>query len=426
MSDCSTFQVIPQFIGTCWFNAILMTCLFSQRTKEVFYKVLKEIENPDTLVKSLKYIIKNKPPFEYYEKIRAELLLFKFLKKYNPETFEMFKENFKYKENYFNAGFYVQFIYTFLIKLNVNVVFINYYKNKTFVNLFNQEEVKSPPDIIILNHDKLNNILDDEMEMIEKRDNEKYNKCIYPNHSSISNYENEIIFMEHSYTLDSCLLNNYNEVQHAITGITCGDNKYVYDGWTINTKDTALTYELSRKIPCGLIKFDWDINKDNGFCLNSRECGLKEIDETDLCFNFNKGQRLLVYVKNKDTDTSSFSPLNENMSNPRELSNIKSIVYDMYNLNNITEEDLDGFTREELLEFNRKNNLLELYSLDKETDKKTIRNKIKNALIEKFFNIFRLFNKYHYKDTYLRSLNINYFKSIIEKEIGIKFNLKLK
>ncbi len=58
MSDCSTFQVIPQFIGTCWFNAILMTCLFSQRTKEVFYKVLKEIENPDTLVKSLKYIMK--------------------------------------------------------------------------------------------------------------------------------------------------------------------------------------------------------------------------------------------------------------------------------------------------------------------------------------------------------------------------------
>ena len=58
--NCSRIHVIPQFIGTCWFNAILMTCLFSQGTKEVVYKRLKEIENPNTLIKSFKYIIKKK------------------------------------------------------------------------------------------------------------------------------------------------------------------------------------------------------------------------------------------------------------------------------------------------------------------------------------------------------------------------------
>jgi len=171
IDNCSIIPVIPQFIGTCWFNAILMTCLFSQRTKEIVYKTLKEIEHPDTLIKSLKYIIKNQPPFEYYEKIRAELLLFKFLKKYDPDNFEEFKDLFKLKQDYSEIGYYIQYIYTFLIKLNVNVVFVNYYKDKTFVNLFNEDEVTTDaPDIIILNHSKLNKLLNNRIDEIEIED----------------------------------------------------------------------------------------------------------------------------------------------------------------------------------------------------------------------------------------------------------------
>ena len=33
MSKCADLDVIPQYIGSCWFNAILMTCLFSDKTK---------------------------------------------------------------------------------------------------------------------------------------------------------------------------------------------------------------------------------------------------------------------------------------------------------------------------------------------------------------------------------------------------------
>ncbi len=433
--NCSRISVIPQFVGTCWFNAILMTCLFSQRTKEVFYKRLKEIEHPDTLIKSFKYIIKKQPPFEYYEKIRAELLLFKFVKKYDKKVFYEFKETFKQKENYFNIEYYITYIYNIFYRFGVNVVSVNYYKDKTYINLFNndydeeldEEEKKyqkeygkeEPPDIIILIHDKLNNSLDEYIDELEKEGIDE--KKIYENHESISNFENEIIFMGQSYTLDSCILNNYNNSRHAISGITCGNNKYVYNGWNINTNDTALEYELSRKIPCGLIKFDWDLKKSKEFCLNKKECGLIEPDVTDLCFDFNKGNKVLIYVKNKEISPRKEESITD-YSRVNELSNIHTIVYDMYDINEITEEEFNNFTIDELLKFNKKNNIISEIFLSKkddgEYDLETNKSLIKMLLINDLLKTYKLFNKssVHPID------NIDTIKNLIKQKVKKSFN----
>lgn len=54
MSDyCKVVNVIPQYLGTCWFNAILMSCLYSQGASRVFREtILKdEWENSDNPLK---------------------------------------------------------------------------------------------------------------------------------------------------------------------------------------------------------------------------------------------------------------------------------------------------------------------------------------------------------------------------------------
>ena len=45
------------------------------------------------------------------------------------------------------------------------------------------------------------------------------------------------------------------------------------------------------------MRFDWDIKKDNDFCLDIVKCELKAPNIKNLCFSFNKGYRVLIYVK---------------------------------------------------------------------------------------------------------------------------------
>ena len=51
------------------------------------------------------------------------------------------------------------------------------------------------------------------------------------------------------------------------------------------------------KIPCELMKFDWEVNKNKEFCLNNNKCILDIMNVEDLCFSFNKGEREIIYVK---------------------------------------------------------------------------------------------------------------------------------
>jgi hypothetical protein len=170
------------------------------------------------------------------------------------------------------------------------------------------------------------------------------------------------------YVQDSVLLGNWNSTEiggHSISGIKCKGEKYVYNGWTrstidihlqnanftnftkedyengrlwvshvirkkivyINIKNNIAVYELPEdgilvsdniNIPCELMKFDWDVNKNNEFCINKKKCVLdthtdKSIGEilannkNELCFSFNKGPRNIIYVNE--------TIINDNQSN---------------------------------------------------------------------------------------------------------------
>jgi hypothetical protein len=74
---------------------------------------------------------------------------------------------------------------------------------------------------------------------------------------------------------------------------------------------------ITRKIPCELMKYDWNIKNDGDFCLNTAKCipeALQhQLKNTDICFNFSKGGRLLIYVRkdaNYNTSADSYNSYN--------------------------------------------------------------------------------------------------------------------
>ena len=69
------------------------------------------------------------------------------------------------------------------------------------------------------------------------------------------------------------------------------------------------------------MKYDWNIKNDGDFCLNTAKCipeALKhQLKNTDICFNFSKGTRLLIYVRkdaNHNTSIDSYSYTNNSKS----------------------------------------------------------------------------------------------------------------
>ena len=122
-------------------------------------------------------------------------------------------------------------------------------------------------------------------------------------YDELTSMKDDITYNENEYSLDSVILSNYNysSNNHAICGITCKDKKYIYNGWAGISNDPSITQNITRNIPCGLMKYNWDIKKSEDFTIVSNICEpiiLKNNHKNfQLHFNFNKGERTLIYVR---------------------------------------------------------------------------------------------------------------------------------
>lgn len=97
-----------------------------------------------------------------------------------------------------------------------------------------------------------------------------------------------------TYILDSCIIGAELRTQtcsiaHAIAGVTCNGERYVYNGWTARSADPAMAGSSSviRDMPCALGKYPWDQNKS--FCINTGACRFQNSRPNqigrELCFN---------------------------------------------------------------------------------------------------------------------------------------------
>ncbi len=397
MSDiCKNLSVIPQYGGTCWFNAILMSLLYSDSSHKRLLKASKNWDNSNSFLmifKSILHKVYTDPETikEYYLKMNPETILFELIKNYDRDNIKSYfkvvaKEHqsfgffpiyiidlLKYlgvsyldiiyttendindyisdEEEEFEGGgnsdVYIgnayKYFYNFddrtkekdvLYNININKVNeADIEKEKKEIN----DKIDSNPDYLILMHKSLYKTYQNINKLassIKNNNEELYQTLNISDHiknDDIKNYNDKIEFNGYIYKLDSCMINNFRntnvknkmiapqpEDQHAIAGITCNKNKYVYNGWIRKSLDPArrigtkpeITFDSSIKsYPCSLIKFDWDLKNSKEFCLNKRECKLdtEGITGEDLCFDFTKGARILVYVKYRKISSSSSS-----------------------------------------------------------------------------------------------------------------------
>jgi len=317
--------LIPQFGGTCWFNAILMVLLYSEGIRKVIYNEAFQwqSENPEELRRNkfkrfiiymLKYNYKNPEKINKLFKnrrVKPELLLLSYLEYYSGKKDNYDKETLKTKLKQCDFGYYSSFINDVIYQLFEHTTFnIIYsfkhtsYHTKSYLGQPLEPSKPNPKILIVYNSDLYTY---EAMEYIWSL-NETFSARIQiPDNNTenkkIENYKKEFIFNGSKYKLNACLINNYNSScynpSHVIAGITYNNRGYIYNGWNIS--NDAENYEH-----CPLFEKDWINDTYNkagtrGFCLPQTDCdGLKKINPNDLCFDFsikNKGFRVLIYVK---------------------------------------------------------------------------------------------------------------------------------
>jgi len=276
MNDyCSVVNIIPLYLGTCWFNAILMSCLYSDGASRIFREIIlsDDWENSGNPLKiALFNIISYINRIKLFPELREEqsILFQDYLNRIRPEQllFKLMEYDDKLKDKFIKQKgleYYISYLPLFLdiLKIPYLSVFIDSYGNiKTFKKI--DEEFK-----IIIFHIEYIPFYED----------------------TYIDYDDNINTLLEGFKLDSILLDDFLNLGHAITGITCGGERYVYNGWM--RKDESSRF-------CNLIPFDWYLKKE--FCLNRKDCSLDDIKETDFCFSFKKGGRLFIYVKQEEKE----------------------------------------------------------------------------------------------------------------------------
>jgi hypothetical protein len=322
-----------------------MAILYSQNSRKLllYDNIYKKQKNTNKLYNIINKILLNhyisqEKAMKYYNVLKPENIISSYL----PDITNMNKK-FMLKKGWF---FYM-YLPKFLTVLGKSCMTLDRYKGEHYINLLkifdfyktkltghgvqikllpNYQQLlleqKTNPDYLIVNRltnndTETDNALDAMIRTVDVESIIGNNKINLNNmklknngkrFKGLDNLEKVIEFNGDTYVLDSCLLTNYNKTvrgnNHAICGISCKNNKYVYNGWMRTTYDPSIVDKSLFKhdnMPCELMKFDWDVNNPrNKFCLNHRLCQLPMIDKTvkyDLCFSFGKGVRSVIYVK---------------------------------------------------------------------------------------------------------------------------------
>ena len=331
----------PKQIGPiCWFMAAFVAMFYSQRSRKILLDISKDWNKKKELFTILKHILDDKY-------LKTESRESEDYRKFSDDTFGkvlslLHKENktlFPYKPKGITGGFNPEYyigrlykllnvdyrIYDYNIADNVfgysflneefnndvvykvikNKINTYFYENTTFKYI--EEDIIPPPILMV----------------IVRNDNKNtdFYKDLFPNNiinegvtkDNLKSMREQIFYRGKEYNLDSVLLANWNindKNGHAIAGITCKKEKYIYNGWIRMSMDPVMADKnITRNIPCELMKYDWNIKYNGDFCLNPKKCipdALQhKLKEHDICFNFSKGKRILVYVrKDAKSETS--------------------------------------------------------------------------------------------------------------------------
>lgn len=386
-NTCSRILTPKQVGPICWFMATFVAMFYSQRSRKILLDASKGwdikkgkfkifLNNREKLFALLKQILDDK-----YLKTKSKEG--KDYKKFSDNTFgkilallnKVDMKAFPYKPKYIFGGFsplgYIGKLYKLL---NVDYIMFEYnlYDKVLAYSFFNEEfnnnilyYIKESKILPYFFQNKTFNYVEENippppilMVIVRNTDywTEYYYNGFFPNNiinngdtkKNITSMEEIIYYRGVEYHLDSVILVNWNEnliANHSIAGITCKQEKYIYNGWTRTTMDTAMANILfTRNIPCELMPHNWKIKGDYDFCLNTKDCipdALRDklsLVHSELCFNFSKGTRLLIYVRKNNKSYTSSSHLPKMSSDIPDISNNEgshTIILTAENIDNL-------------------------------------------------------------------------------------------
>jgi hypothetical protein len=361
-SICSRILTPKQVGPICWFMAAFVAMFYSQRSRRLLLNASSSWNRKKDLFTLLKQVLDDK----YLKTASRESDDYKM---FSDNTFTMildllYKENsnaFPYNPKTIIGGFNSEYYIGKLYKLlNIDYKIFDYNKkdDHLFYSYLNEEFDSMEYSIVRRNirtrirGDRQfkyadGNMVAPEVLMVIAHDNKAFTKLynnFFPNtiihdgdtKKNLKSLREKIYYRGAEYNLDSVILENWDRKKggHAIAGITCKKNKYVYNGWTRTSMDPQMAnIAITRNIPCELMAYDWNIKKHDDFCLNTRTCipdilkTKEDIKKTRLCFNFSKGRRILVYVrKDAAVNTSNERGISKSIPRPRSESPIKKPV----------------------------------------------------------------------------------------------------
>lgn len=326
--SCTNVITLPQYTGTCWFNALVMALFFSEHMRKVLLSKkdewdhvslkLRKVFN-DILQRRSKVYAMKAYAFLFFKLITPELLL-KHLHKENPEKFNF---NPNASEGYFNTLYLPNLLEYMGVKaLHLDAFtaskgdnprdVILYYSN--IYNNYKFEHVKQNDGMVY--RKVFSNSVFDTSKILPKYDvitvrfskekHQEFNKFMKVSYKNITS--NKVIIKENEYLNDSVLLTNFNtsscQKGHDMCGLTCNGERFIYNGWMRTTIDASKGSSADKRVvnqtyPCELMKYDW-LNNYEDFCISSSYCKLRKVNDEALkkrvCFNFHKGERTLILV----------------------------------------------------------------------------------------------------------------------------------
>uniref|UniRef100_A0A6C0LNR8 Uncharacterized protein n=1 Tax=viral metagenome TaxID=1070528 RepID=A0A6C0LNR8_9ZZZZ len=337
-SICSRIITPKQVGNTCWFMAAIVAMFYSQRSRDVIIKKSEDWGNSDPLFMLLQIVLNryvttykkdNYPKFS--DNIFVDILRL---------LFKVKGGNFPYDpDNVSHMGFYTVVYICKLYKLlgidykifdfvDYSTLAYSYYNKEYDVVSYNSEckeelnrkngfkeisytkDSSTPPILMIriIKANKITNYLYKNILKSNTNIDEKIKK-------QLTSMKDKICYNGKVYILDSVILDNWNDkdLNHVIAGITCEGHKYVYNGWVRTAIDNVIPNDFKQRTPCELMPYDWNIRTEANFCLNNATCipdilkkgltndMLMELMKTDLCYDFGKGARRLIYVRQDTT-----------------------------------------------------------------------------------------------------------------------------
>ncbi len=326
---CGRVMTLKQHTGTCWFNAVIMGLFYSQGMRAVLMENMAQWEAPRdsalnrfyATVKDLilrKFLYKSDDWSEsHVDMLELDAKAFAAIK---PEHI-LSMLNKVDKEAFINRGISQKqkggwghgYLFNLMQLLNVtSAAYVDLleddgtaYKSSLYGSVFSTKYGPNP--IFALDHTLYKKaVMDSNPDVLIVRIKEKKylaKRQVPVPYAFKAKDRQTYVYNNSEYVADSLYLHNFNEDtckhSHAIAGITCGNNRYMYNGWARDTQDSGMGKSKYRHpYPCHLIPFDWTDGYD--FCINTDQCWMPKIPRvysTRFCFHPQKGNRYVIAVK---------------------------------------------------------------------------------------------------------------------------------